>query len=194
MKLSKYLLALGAPPICRSGLEPKKYLEGERDNQEQVITGNHNNNKHAWYKDFFWGSGAPLRSTHVPIVEVTTKVGVFLHLLASLKQTKVNLSSSLENRGWYKLSKVLPQIGSSWAMPSWLGAKPQESQTQIQLAWWRNQVLKFWIDVSLTQSLLSTQTIARFQARSKGERREELLVVRRCFGPRGVRVEWVGYS
>jgi hypothetical protein len=38
-----------------------------------------------------------------------------------------------------------------------------------------------FFDVSLTKSLLSTQTLSRFEARSKEERRERLLGARRHF-------------
>jgi hypothetical protein len=45
-----------------------------------------------------------------------------------------------------------------------------------------------FFDVSLTKSLLSTQTLSRFEARSKEERRERLLGARRHFSE--VLVEW----
>jgi hypothetical protein len=49
-----------------------------------------------------------------------------------------------------------------------------------------------FFDVSLTKSLLSTQTLSRFEVRSKEERRERLLGTRRHFSEVGTREnEWV---
>jgi hypothetical protein len=46
-----------------------------------------------------------------------------------------------------------------------------------------------FFDDSHTRALLSTQILARIEARSKGERREELLGARRLFSLNGGRIE-----
>ena len=51
MKMLSHFLALGTPPNHRLSSNPKNELEGERDNEEQVISSNHNNSKHAGHKD-----------------------------------------------------------------------------------------------------------------------------------------------
>jgi hypothetical protein len=76
MKMLRCFLGLGTPPNCRSGLTPKNMLEGESDDQIQLIPSNHNNNKHIEHKDLSRGSATPLSSAYILVVEVTTKVGV----------------------------------------------------------------------------------------------------------------------
>jgi hypothetical protein len=76
---------------------------------------------------------------------------------------------------------VLPQIGSSWAMHSQLGASPKSNKCKTS---WLDEEIKCSSRESKflsPRTLLSTQTLARFEARSKKEKRREHGMLGRCF-------------
>jgi hypothetical protein len=97
IKVLRHFLGLVAPPICRSGPNPKSKFEKERDNQIQMNPSNRNNTTSMQDTIIYLKVRQQLRSAYVLVVEVITKVGLSFTSLPVSRNHKGQLKFSIRN-------------------------------------------------------------------------------------------------